>query len=309
MPTHKVDILLKGYCSHTNIIKQLSKLFGLEEGDKVELRIEIDPSSSFLYPDYLLLISAALNSTKQRGIEIEGESFYCKPLCEDYVSRMNFFDSLGINFAEQFIRRDPAGRFLEISSFDNFEEGNNLINRVILILKSKELIEDSLFATISLCLGELVGNVVEHSVQDGETPIGWVVAQHYPAKNKIRIMVVDNGRGIHDSLTKSPKSEFKEYSPQIAVERCIVKGVTNGKGLGNGLYATANFIEQNGGEFFIHSGNWVLTIKDKSKRVNAASNWQGTIVFLELAADVPVAAETILDGYTDYVDDFNDWFQ
>jgi len=311
MPVKTVDVFIKNNPSHHQIINSLSPLFSAMEGDDIELYLEFDPQSSFIFPDHLLLISSAVNSTSKRGVNIKG-SIFCKPECEDYVSRMNFYDSVGIKVVENFERQDPAGRFLEISQFKDDKESNDLVNSVVNILRAQQITDDNILACLSFCLGELVGNVIEHSAPGEKLPLtmgGWIVAQYYPKKRSIRIMIADNGQGIHNALTSNPKDDkYKSYTPKMSIEDCVIKGVTNGAGCGNGLYATSNFLEKNGGELYIHSGNHALRWTERGKHVFPTHHWQGTIVFLQIKSNVSVDVKDILDGNIDFYDDYKEWF-
>jgi anti-sigma regulatory factor (Ser/Thr protein kinase) len=311
MPPRSVEVKISNTSTHSQIINSLSPFFSAKKGDKIDVYLEFDPNNSFIYPDHLLLISSAINSTSKRGVQIMGEIF-CKPECEDYVSRMNFYDSVGIKFQENFTRNDAFGRFLEISQFQDDTESNRLVNCVVNILQKQQITDDQMLASLQFCLAELVGNVVEHSTVEKKLPLelgGWVVAQYYPRKKSIRIMIADNGQGIFKSLTTNPKDpKYKLYTPRLCMEECVIKGVTNGSGCGNGLYIASNFIQKNGGELYIHSGSHALRYTKEGKRVYATHNWQGTIVFLQINSDITVNVEDVLDGYTDFYDDYKEWF-
>ncbi len=55
------------------------------------------------------------------------------------------------------------------------------------------------------------------------------------------------GEGIHRSLTSQPEAKYEDITESQALDLCIQRGVTNGKGLGLGLFATSQFILKNSG--------------------------------------------------------------
>lgn len=118
---------------------------------------------------------------------------------------------------------------------------------------------------------------------------------------------MDTGIGIHKALTEYPESNYKELSEEEAVFRCIEKGVTNLKGAGFGLWATSQFIRENGGEMLIYSGNHFLNCHDKTPQVQKKAFWNGTLTYLKINTDIPVDHKVIFgEEYTR--DDDYDWF-
>lgn len=300
-----VLIRLGDYYTHQQLIKALSPLFSVQPGERVTIELDLNPPSGFIYPDYLLLIVGAVRFAIDQGANVTG-TYVCHPQAKSYVSRMNFFESLGIPFAENFNRHSSSGRFLEINRFVNHVESNQHADHIINILRENGTYDDTLLATLSMCLGEVLGNVFDHSLWHE----GWLVAQHYEKSRKLRVMIVDTGRGIHKALTDSPKnSAYKLFSPEQALQQSIVKGVTNGTGMGNGLYVTANFLKENGGVLMIHSDSHVLHITNREEIIEPAPFWQGTVVYLEINSHISVRPELISDGRTDFMDTFDYWIE
>jgi hypothetical protein len=300
--TH-ISVRLGYYYTHQQLIKALSPLFSAQPGETVKINLDLNPPSGFIYPDYLLLIIGAVRFAQEVGAIVTG-TCVCHPNCKTYVSRINFFENLGISFDEHFTRRSSSGRFLEINRFGDHLESNRHADNVITILREKGEFDNTLLAALSLSLGEVLGNVFDHS----RWHEGWLVAQHYEKLKKLRVMIVDTGRGIHTSLTDKPKnSAYRLFSPEQALQQCIVKGVTNGTGMGNGLYVTANFLRENGGVLMIHSGSHVLQITNRKETIEPAPFWQGTVVYLEINSNISVSPELINDGRTEFMDTFDEW--
>lgn len=85
-------------------------------------------------------------------------------------------------------------------------------------------------------------------------------AQLFPAKNEIRLMICDTDVGIYKALTSSEKLIFHEKTEEDALRLCIEKGVTNGEGMGFGLYASSEFIKHNKGQMIIYSPAIIFAI-------------------------------------------------
>lgn len=295
MAHHDLSISLVSCKSHVDVVSQLSQLFYLKPGDTVNITININ---CFLYPDYLLLITSALKRLEQNGIIPSGNIIY-NNITAGYASRMNFFQNLNAAFNEQYQRQNPHNRFVEISNFD-INNDSEYADRVINMLRAHADIDNTVMQGIAFCIGEILGNIYFHSESSNG---GWVVAQVYKNK-KIRIMVCDTGAGIHSSLTKNPI--YASYNEAQCVQNCIVNGVTNGNGMGFGLFAMSRFVQENNGVLLLHSGNSALEITGNRTNFLNLPFWQGTYLFWEVNTDVRVEPGSFTNGYTDYARDYNE---
>lgn len=130
--------------------------------------------------------------------------------------------------------------------------------------------------------------------------------QEHIEYKEVRILIADNGKGIHESLTKHPNSNYRGLTEGEAVFRCIENRVTNSTGKGFGLWATAEMIGENGGELIIHSGNHQL-ICFSEKRLEETVRWQGTYTFLRINTDIPVDYKVIFGEDSDRADLFEEF--
>ena len=104
---------------------------------------------------------------------------------------------------------------------------------IVNMLKMQPDIELGVLQTLSYCFYEILDNVLTHSTKS----CGIVVLRYLPEKTKIQIMVVDDGIGIHRSLTEN--EAYRDLSEADALALCMHDKVTDGKGMGFGLYSTA----------------------------------------------------------------------
>lgn len=300
-----VNLKISDCASHEELIRTLTPLFQAEKGDSVHLVLDMTNSddSRDVYPDFLLLIVSALRYLDRFEIKPSGNILY-NPQKVNYISRMDFFTNLNVEFEEEIKRKDSTGKCIEISRFDQ-ETIFGTYDSIIKILDSFPSIELTVLQGLGYCFYELLDNVLNHSEENG----GWVVAHYYKAESTIRIMICDTGIGIHKSLTTNPKDErFKNYTEEESISECINDKVTNGNGMGFGLYSTANLIKDCESELIIYSGNKKLHYNQKGKEVKDIPYWQGTIVFLKLRSDICIDPDKVVDFKTDCADQYNDMF-
>lgn len=173
---------------------------------------------------------------------------------------------------------------------------------IVNMLKMQPDIELGVLQTLSYCFYEILDNVLTHSTKS----CGIVVLRYLPEKAKIQIMVVDDGIGIHRSLTEN--EAYRDLSEADALALCMHDKVTDGKGMGFGLYSTACLMRQAGIVLKLHSGSHILVSDGKEERTEGAEFWQGTVIYFELYSDKEIDPNDVLENRTDAVSDFNDEF-
>ena len=110
---------------------------------------------------------------------------------------------------------------------------NSVYSRVIGLLTSHFEIETSVLQTLSYCFYEILDNVHIHSGK----PLG-IAITHFDSDNDVlRVLIADDGMGIRTSLSENEK--YSNVSEADAIRLCLQDAVTDGKGMGFGLYATS----------------------------------------------------------------------
>lgn len=173
---------------------------------------------------------------------------------------------------------------------------------IVNILKKHPDIELSVLQTLSYCFYEILDNVLTHSLKS----CGTVVMRFTPEKAKIQIMVVDDGIGIQRSLSEN--EVYRDISEAEALVKCMRDKVTDGKGMGFGLYSTACLIRQAGIVLKLHSGKHILTYNSVEEQVEETNFWQGTVIYFELYSDKEIDPNKVLENRTDVVSEFIDEF-
>ena len=297
----EVTVDLRHVASHSEIIDQISPAFEAQPGDRVN--IELNINRHFLFADYLLLIASSVNYLKGIGVIVHNRFLGLHAESAGYASRVNFFDLIGYEYNEDFIRRNPEGRFTEITPFTE-ENALELFHGIMNIL-ARNGTNQNMLTVLDYCLWEVIDNTLNHSTGDFVigSGNGFISAQYFPGIDEVRIMIADNGVGIHQALTTHPDSTYQHLTEREAVLRCIERGVTNSLGKGFGLWATSEMVKENNGELIIHSGSHKLSFSGNDT-IQEMNRWRGTMTFLRINTDTPVDYRVIFGEDPAYANDF-----
>jgi hypothetical protein len=137
-------------------------------------------------------------------------------------------------------------------------------------------IEVSVLQALSYCLYEMMDNVHIHSGK----PLGTAMTHYDDSHKTLRILIADDGMGIRESLAQNDK--YKDITEAEALKLCLEDTITDGKGMGFGLYTTSRLVDSIGKEFILHSGTHKLIIKDGETSVIENGFWQGTLIYMEI---------------------------
>lgn len=188
-----------------------------------------------------------------------------------------------------------------IEVFDN-ENIYDVYVDVVNTLRNFPEIELGVLQLLSYCFYEILDNVLTHSAKK----TGTVLMHYEPSQSIVRILVADDGIGIHKSLSEN--ESYKDISEAEAIKMCVKDKVTDGKGMGYGLYSTTCLIKNTGVRMEIHSGEHILRTDGNTEEVCEAPMWQGTIIFFELHTDKEIDPNSILENRTDAETEFNETF-
>ena len=187
---------------------------------------------------------------------------------------------------------------------DVFDEKNiyAVYQRVMDMLTHHVNIETTLLQALSYCFYEILDNVLTHSGKE----LGTVITYYDPEGHTLSLLVADDGQGIRTSLTENVK--YANLSEPEALEMCIRDSVTDGKGMGFGLYSTSLLVRDAGLRFDIRSGNHTLRLKDGKSSVASSDPWQGTIVYLQLLTDKEINPSNVVANRTNVAEQYNELF-
>jgi len=188
-----------------------------------------------------------------------------------------------------------------IDVFDN-DTIYPIYQKVIGVLTRNMEIETTMLQALSYCFYEVLDNVLTHS---GKI-LGSVLTYYDANQQTLRVLVADDGIGIQQSLSQYPK--YAAISEAEALKSCIEDSVTDGKGMGFGLYSTSLLAKNVGIRFEIHSGMHKLQLKNDEFEVTDAEPWQGTLVFLEVHTNKEIDPNAVVANRTDCISQYNEEF-
>lgn len=189
-------------------------------------------------------------------------------------------------------------------AIDVFDEKNiyAVYQRVIETLTRHINIETTLLQALNYCFYEILDNVLIHSGKE----LGTVITYYNQEGHTLSLLVADDGQGIRNSLAENAK--YANLSEPEALEMCIRDSVTDGKGMGFGLYTTSLLIRDAGLRFDIRSGTHTLRLQEGMPVIIESDLWQGTIVYMQLRTDKEIDPEKVVANRTNAAAQYNEKF-
>lgn len=179
---------------------------------------------------------------------------------------------------------------------------DKVYNNVVKTLTSHLEIEISVLQALSYCLYEMMDNVHIHSGK----PLGTAMTNYNDKQHILQVLIADDGMGIKASLSENRK--YKDITEPEALKICLDDQITDGKGMGFGLYTTSRLVDSIGKEFVLHSGNHKLITKDGQTSVVRNGFWQGTLIFMEIETKDEIDPNQVVDHRTDVTEEYNETF-
>ncbi len=179
---------------------------------------------------------------------------------------------------------------------------NAVYANVVNAMTSHFEIELSVLQALSYCLYEVMDNVHVHSGK----PLGTAITYFDKDSEILRVLIADDGMGIRASLAEN--EIYSDISETDALRICLQDSVTDGKGMGFGLYTTAKLISMIGKEFILHSGHYKLMIKDGETTCVENGFWQGTLLYMEIGTAKEIDPGQVVDHRVDVAEEYNELF-
>jgi len=179
---------------------------------------------------------------------------------------------------------------------------NDVYKDVVNKMTSHLEIEVSVLQALSYCLYEIMDNVHIHSGK----PLGTAMTYYDSAKKTLSILIADDGMGIKASLSEN--KIYEDLTEADAIRLCLQDKITDGKGLGFGLYTTSRLVDSIGKEFILHSGKHKLIRKDGQESVVENGFWQGTLIYTVIGTGEEIDPNQIVDHRTNVVEEYNETF-
>ena len=179
---------------------------------------------------------------------------------------------------------------------------NTVYKDIISAMTSHFEIEVSVLQALSYCLYEIMDNIHIHSGK----PLGTAMTSYNSNQKTLSVLIADDGMGIKASLSENEK--YKDITEAEALRMCLEDKITDGKGLGFGLYTTSRLIDRIGKEFILHSGTHKLVRKDGNESVMENGLWQGTLIYMVIGTNEEIDPNQVVDHRTDVEDEYNEAF-
>ena len=189
-------------------------------------------------------------------------------------------------------------------TIDVFDEKNiyAVYHRVVSVLTQHLDIETTVLEAMSYCFYEILDNVLTHSGKE----LGTIITQYDPQKHILSFLIADDGKGVQASLAENEK--YRIISEQEALKICIEDTITDGKGMGFGLYSTSILNSKAGLLLEIRSGDHTMQVKNGEVATIESEPWQGTIVYMQLQTDKEINPAEVVANRTNVAEQYREAF-
>lgn len=145
---------------------------------------------------------------------------------------------------------------------------------------------------------------MSHNSLEDSSPYGLTMTQVHPSGNRIAIAVYDNGIGMMNSLKIGGVAVS---GPEDAIISGLQKGITDGKGKGNGLWLLNEIVKEGEGSLEITSSGVRYSLwhqrfpneqgfpKGSFSKVSSVIN-RATLVDFQICADKAISINRIMGG-------------
>ncbi len=197
--------------------------------------------------------------------------------------------------------------FLSVSNdvtIDVFDEKNiyDVYQRVVRVLTQYIEIETTVLQAMSYCFYEMLDNVLTHSGKE----MGTIITHYDSCRQVLSFLVADDGMGVQASLSENEK--YAGITEPEALRLCVKDAITDGKGMGFGLYSTSLLARNAGLIFEIRSGNHTMQIQNGDEIIMTDDYWQGTIVYLQLRTNNEINPAEVVANSTNVAAQYNEIF-
>ena len=189
-------------------------------------------------------------------------------------------------------------------TIDVFDEKNiyDVYQRAVGVLTQYIDIETTVLQAMSYCFYEILDNVLTHSGKELGT-----VLTHYDSTNHVlSFLVADDGIGVQASLSEN--TVYAGISEPDAFKICIKDAITDGKGMGFGLYSTSLLAKDAGLVFEVRSGKYTMQVQDGVEETKDSEFWQGTIVYLQLHTNKEINPADVVANRANVAAQYNETF-
>ncbi len=189
-------------------------------------------------------------------------------------------------------------------TIDVFDEKSiyDVYQRVVGVLTQYIDIETTVLQAMSYCFYEILDNVLTHSGKE----LGTVLTHYDSVNHVLSFLVADDGIGVRASLSEN--EQYAKVSEPDALRICIKDTITDGKGMGFGLYSTSLLARDAGLVFEVRSGGYTMQVQDGVETTMDSDFWQGTIVYLQLHTNKEINPSEVVANRANVAAQYNETF-
>ncbi|WP_320055591.1 ATP-binding protein [Desulfuromonas thiophila] len=280
-----MEISLPKNCYEKNLYDLLILLGGGNGHDTVT----IDFSNVHMYPPgATVLLLSKIRAWKEDDKNV---SYVNHESCRgfQYLQRVDFFNNLGLNLEENFVRHPTDNRFLPLVKIghDGRHDADKLADEIAGCIFPP--VGDYTSETngpadaIEYSVSEMIKNVSQHS-----SGTGFVGAQYYQATDLIRVAIGDTGIGILESFQQSGSPFYNQYMSDLDAINLAIKPKVSSKthqmsmwgeseNSGVGLTLIKRLAEILDGNFCIISGCGFYSSSGNSLSIPENKRYKGTL--------------------------------
>lgn len=171
---------------------------------------------------------------------------------------------------------------LGCESFANGDEIEQVISNLRTRIADKTSWPDADLTSLGSMASDLAKNVLQHSDAQG----GIVASEIRPSEERIGLAIADCGIGIRESLSRNP--DYRDIPDDLgAISTALAPATTAepGQGGGMGLYLARLVVSENGGAFFVRSGDAARTQGESTVDESHLPHLAGLLIAVEARTD------------------------
>ena len=207
---------------------------------------------------------------------------------EMYLSRMRFYEMIGLSTMREYKASDDKDRFYALTRIEqalSSTSADDIVRQVGATLSPEHQVMKEL---LYYCVGELVANVRQHASGPGV-----IASQYFPKNDQVELAVADTGIGILTALQGNPilREEVRtDKEAVLAAKKARISGKTfpsttyhNRQNMGVGLYLLSRIAASTYGYMTLWSGT-AYSFQDRNKPdiIREGCKFEGTLVSVRI---------------------------
>ena len=264
--------------------------------------IEADWSRcSFASVSQIAAVAAVQIASSHIGMR---QSAIPSPSADTYVSRIGYYETVGIPHLENFTRRSANDRFMPLAIIEEHRT-NDVAAGLRKTVTSHLPFSASATDMMDYAFGEVVDNVLQHSKSFSP---GLACSQFYPTGNYVEVCIADCGVGIAKSMADNPA--YSGLSPDGLMAKAFEQGAGQYVGvpsfgsdrvsLGMGLWTAANVVRVLGGNIWAVSKSCGIDVSESGTFPVNGLYFPGTLICMRFpVTDTEVSERDVLGTGSD----------